>query len=485
MRKQFTEPLPEFMQWQAVPALVGNIRTESLVATVTTEEQCRQALAFCRRHHLTLCARGSGHSYGDLALNDEQMLLNTTGLNRILDFDEATGRLRVEGGVKIVDIYRHVHDRGFALPASPTESIITVAGAIAANANGKDAWRVGNFGDQVLSLRLMTAAGEIRTLERERDRDLFLAVVGGLGLLGIVLEATLQLCRVTSPYLKITRRPVANLDALLAQMAQVESENDFAVVWVDTFAKGENLGRSVIHATRWVARAGTAEQRRAEVAAGLLRLEARRKQARALFDVLALVISLLLEVQRLSVPFFNRIYYLFSRLRCRFGTADNEEMFLRYNFDTSFTVPPVAVVCGTHGYTIQVSFPRDRARQAITELLAVCQASPCPPVTTILRIHRQDDHLISFCEDGYSLNFEFHPKRRHRHAMRRCVNNLFACVAGWQGKVHLAKDSVLTSEQFRELFPNVDRFAKIKRELDPEGLFASDLYRRLMGGVDT
>ena len=38
------------------------------------------------------------------------------------------------------------------------------AGAIAANVNGKDSWRVGNFGDQVLELKVMTASGEIITM---------------------------------------------------------------------------------------------------------------------------------------------------------------------------------------------------------------------------------------------------------------------------------------------------------------------------------
>jgi decaprenylphospho-beta-D-ribofuranose 2-oxidase len=302
-----------------------------------------------------------------------------------------------------------------------------------------------------------------------------------MGLLGIVLEATLRLRRVPSPFLAITRRPVPNVDALLAAMTQVEADSDFAVVWVDTCARGAQLGRSVIHATRWVHREATDRQRQAEVAAGLQRLSSRRQQALALFGVLSFLFSLFLEGQRLTVRFFNRLYYEYSRFRCRCGTADNEEMFLRYNFDTSFTVPPVAIVCGTHGYTVQVSFPREEARNAMVELLEICQAAPCPPVTTILRLHRRDEHLISFCEDGYSLNFEFHPKRRHRIAMQSCLDAIFACTARMGGKVHLAKDMVLTRAQFVELFPNVDRFMEIKRRLDPEGRFASDMYRRLIG----
>ncbi|MFC1760771.1 FAD-binding protein [Planctomycetota bacterium] len=484
MRRQIEEQLPHYMRWESVSSLVGSRKTESLVARVSSEAECREVLAFCERNALTLCPRGSGHSYGDLALNDGAVLLNTTGMDRIFDFDETTGRITVQGGTKIIDIYRHVHDRGWALPASPTESIITVAGAIAVNVNGKDAWRVGNFGAQVLQLKLLTATGAVLCIDRDNDRDLFLAVVGGLGLLGIVLEVTLQLRKVPSPYLEIVRRPVRNVDALLDEMKQVEATCDFAVVWVDTCARGASLGRGVIHATKWIERPATRKQRHVEVMAGLQRLAMRRRQALALFEVMGFVISFFLEIQKVSVRFFNRLYYEYSKLRRSLGTADNVEMFLRYNFNASFTVPPAATVCGPHGYTIQVTFPRARAREAITALTEICQASPCPPVTTILRVHRSDDHLISFCEDGYSLNFEFHPKRRHLECMQGCVNQLLAGVIRFGGKVHLAKDMVLTHDQCLGLFPNVPAFLRVKQQLDPKQLFTSDLYRRLLQTKD-
>ena len=65
-----TQRLPDWMRWESVPALVGSRRTRSLVAYPKTEAQCREALAFCRQNGLTICPRGSGHSYGDQALND-------------------------------------------------------------------------------------------------------------------------------------------------------------------------------------------------------------------------------------------------------------------------------------------------------------------------------------------------------------------------------------------------------------------------------
>ena len=87
---------PSFMAWTELSSLIGSMRTRSLVARPTTVEQCRETLAWCRSRGLTVCARGSGRGYGDVALNDGQVILDMSGMNRILDLDEATGRITVE-----------------------------------------------------------------------------------------------------------------------------------------------------------------------------------------------------------------------------------------------------------------------------------------------------------------------------------------------------------------------------------------------------
>ncbi|MGB7921325.1 MAG: FAD-binding oxidoreductase, partial [Desulfobacterales bacterium] len=237
---------PSFMAWQEVNSLVGSIRTRSLVARPTTIEQCREALQYCRRNGMTICVRGAGRGYGDLALNDGQALLDMSDMNRILDIDAEKNRITVEAGTRLIDIYRAVHHRLLTLPASPTESHSSVAGAICANVNGKDAWRHGSFAHQIVRLTLLLAGGE--AVDIDRSHELFNAVVGGIGMLGVIVDATLQLRPVPSPYVEIDRIPVPNVDALLETMARIEKSHDAAVVWVDAYARGPRIGRSVIHA---------------------------------------------------------------------------------------------------------------------------------------------------------------------------------------------------------------------------------------------
>ncbi|MBW1890521.1 MAG: FAD-binding oxidoreductase [Deltaproteobacteria bacterium] len=471
---------PSFMKWKELSSLVGSIRTRSLVARPTSIDQCREALVYCRQHGMTICARGAGRGYGDLALNDGQALMDMRAMNRILDFNEDAARITVEAGIRLIDIYQAVHHHLLVLPASPTESHSSVAGAICANVNGKDAWRHGSFAHQVVSMTLMLADGE--TLKVDRSHELFNAVVGGIGLIGIIVDATLQLRPIPSPFVEIERIPAADVDAMLATMARVEQSHDAAVVWVDAYASGRRTGRSVIHAARWIKRHNTQSQRRAILEAGYRRLENHRRFGLALHEKFGPILSLSLNFQRPMMAAFNRLYYAGCRLLASTGRSSNSELFLRFGFEASFTVPPAHLVCGPHGYTVQLTFPRSSAREAIVELMRICQSSPCPPVTTILRAHKPDDSLISFSEDGYSLNFEFHPKKRHETASRKAVDQLIEATIRRGGKIHLAKDQVLRPEQFYRVFPRYRELLAIKRRLDPEGLFTSDLARRV--GID-
>ena len=475
-----SENPPSFMQWQELTSLVGSTRTRSLVARPTTLDQCREALAYCRRRGMTICARGAGRGYGDLALNHGQALLDMSGMNRILDLDEEHARITVEAGTRLVDIFQAVHHRLLTLPGSPTESHSSVAGAISANVNGKDGWRHGNFSHQVVSLDLLLANGE--TITVDRSHELFNAVVGGIGLLGIVTRVTLQLKPIPSNFVRIDRIPAANVDALLDTMAAVEKSHDAAVVWVDAYASGRRIGRSVVHAARWLERDDTEAERRELLKAGFERLERHRRFGLALHERFGPVLSLMLHAQRPLVSTFNRLYYAMGQLLYRMGRFSNDELFLRFNFEASFTVPPAHLVCGPRGYTVQLNFPRSSAREAIVELLGICQTSPSPPVTTILRSHRPDDGLLSFSQDGFSLNFEFHPKKRHEVASREAVDRLIDATARRAGRIHLAKDQVLRPEQFHRVYPRYVELLEIKKRLDPDGLFISDLARRV--GID-
>lgn len=475
---QFVDLPADFLAWQHVSIFVGTGSSDSLIARPANIDDCRQVLTFCQKNALNVCPRGSARSYGDAILNDRNVILDMRGFNEIGEISES-GTITVGPGTRLVDVFQKIHHLEWTIPASPTDSTISVGGALGANVNGKDSWRVGNFGDQVLGLKVLTAAGEVLDIDRENNRELFMGVIGGMGLLALVVEVTLMLQRAPSPYLDMEITPADNLDDLLDKLAATRKEADFIVVWIDAYAKKEKLGRAVIHASRWADSNESPEKIRADIDKSVRLLARQKQRAVTFYNAFRPMINLGFHFQKIVFWSFNRFYYWLNSRPKAAATNKAPEMFLEHNFDKSYTVPPPDILCGPHGFTVQISIPEASARDAITEMLQLCQSLPCPPATTILRLHRRDDHVISFSEDGYSLNVEFHPKKRHARKMSAFMHAFIECGIRHGSRVHLPKDISLSSDQFRQLFPRAEEFLELKNAWDPGALFQSDMYRRL------
>ena len=90
---------------------------------------------------------------------------------------------------------------GLWVPVLPGTRQVTVGGAIACDIHGKNHHSAGSFGNHVRSMELLTADGEIRHLTPDgADAELFWATVGGNGLTGIILRATIAMTPTETAY---------------------------------------------------------------------------------------------------------------------------------------------------------------------------------------------------------------------------------------------------------------------------------------------
>ena len=209
-----------------------------------------------------MTAYGCGRSYGDSALNPGGNLIDCTGLDRFIAFDATTGVLTCKAGVRLADILAVIcrpeaDGAGWLLPVTPGTRFVTVGGAIANDVHGKNHHQFGTFGSHVLSFELVRSDGSRMVCARDHHPQLFAATIGGLGLTGLIVQATIQLRRVPGLAVEAEDIRFDCLTEFFALARESDAAWEYTAAWIDCVARGRGLGRGIFSRARHVAGRGT------------------------------------------------------------------------------------------------------------------------------------------------------------------------------------------------------------------------------------
>jgi L-gulono-1,4-lactone dehydrogenase len=171
---------------------------------------------------------GSGHSFTDVACSDGR-LLSLERMDRVLDVDRASGRVRVEAGITIRALGRALAAHGLAFENLGDIDVQSVAGAISTATHGTGV-RLRNISSQIESLELVLADGSTLVVsERDEDPTTYLAARVGVGSLGVIAAVTLR--AVPAFTLRGVDAP-APLEETLDRLDQLGEENDHFELYV-------------------------------------------------------------------------------------------------------------------------------------------------------------------------------------------------------------------------------------------------------------
>src|SRR5437868_3305373 len=141
---------------------------------------------------------GMGRSYGDVCLLKDGVLLQTIGMNRLLDFDPHTGILTAESGATLAQILDFAVPRGFFLPVTPGTKYVTLGGAIANDIHGKNHEVAGSFGNHVPCFELVRSDGTRMICSATQNPYFYATTIGVMGLTGLITWAQLTLKPIVS-----------------------------------------------------------------------------------------------------------------------------------------------------------------------------------------------------------------------------------------------------------------------------------------------
>lgn len=438
-------PSPRFESWGRYPKLEAKV----VPLNWTCEFPLRPPPAS------RMLAVGAGRSYGDVCLLGHGTLLRTRGpgltggMDRLLDFDSATGALCCESGTTLGEILDFAMPRGFFLPVLPGTKFVTVGGAIANDIHGKNHHLAGTFGRHVQRFELVRSDGRQLICSPAQNADWYAATIGGMGLTGLISWAELKLRPVISRRIQYMGIKFSGIEEFVALSAR-NAKNEYTVAWIDCMATGKNFARGIFMA-------GDHDS----IPSPLRRSKPTRLSLP--FDFPEFMLN------HATVGLFNSLYYSRQRGKVKSSTVDYEPFFFPLDRMRHWNR-----MYGRSGLLqFQCVIPWEPDHRGLTEILKSITRSGLASFLAVLKVFGDvpSPGMMSFPRPGITLALDF--PIRHEVSFD-LLERLAAITLEHGGRMYPAKDATMTAAQFQAFYPQWKKFAAY---IDPA--FDSAFWQRV------
>ncbi|MDI4645233.1 FAD-binding protein [Cohnella hashimotonis] len=393
-------------------------------------------------HSSRVKALGSRHSFNGIA-DTKGTQLSMDKLNRVIDMDERSGRVKVEGGIRYGELCAYLDQRGYALPNLASLPHITVAGACATATHGSGI-RNGNLATSVHALDLVTANGDKISISRDDGDGMLQGAVVGLGSLGIVTAVTLE----AIPAFRMSQTVYEGL--ALATLAGSLDEIFSAAYSVSLFTDWRQAGFNQVWLKRKEPDEGS-EQSLAEPSFyGATRATERKHP----------VPGLSADPCSEQLGIVGRWYERLPHFRMNFTPSAGEEL------QSEYFVPRAAA------YDALCAI--ERLRGQIAPLLYVSE----------IRTIAADELWMSPCygQDAVGIHFTWKPEQA---AVSRLLPLIEEALAPFRARPHWAKLHVMNPALLRSLYEKLPDFQQLAARLDPNGKFRNAYTEKYLLGADS
>jgi decaprenylphospho-beta-D-ribofuranose 2-oxidase len=401
-------------------------------------------------------AIGLGRSYGDSSIKSNGVYY-TVSDNRKIEINSLDKTAKCGAGATIGDLERIAIKYGLFPPTVPGTEFVTIGGAIASNIHGKSHHIAGSFGNSVSELTLLTSAGKILNLKPAgASSKTFWATVGGMGLTGIIIEATIKLIEVQNAYIQVEEQRAYNLKELRGLIREFDKKYLYTVAWIDlsgSFSgRGKVLGGN--HANN-----------------SQLPKKFKKKQVKIHKPYRLKIPDIFPSdfINSITVVIFNKIWF-------------NKPLKNGIYKIRSFLHPLDSVkdwnrLYGKNGliqYQFQISFENEFL---LEEVLSEMKKYRLTSFLGVLKkLGNSDESFLGFAAPGWTLTIDIPAINKNNQDF---LEKLTQRLCQLSGKVYLTKDSVLKEDDFNLMYLKKCEWKEIKKEMDPDNYWQSDQGRRL------
>ncbi|MDX6804831.1 D-arabinono-1,4-lactone oxidase [Terrihabitans rhizophilus] len=386
-----------------------------------SEEEVQQVVRAARKLGLPIRASGAGHS-NPAVVPTSGVHIDFDAFNNVVSVDREKLQVTVQPGMRVGDVSRYLRTQGMSLNNQGDIDTQSIAGAIVTGTHGAGI-TLPCLSMQMIAARVVTADGDILDLSAEKDGELFKAFRCSIGLFGLIVSVTLQ---------------------------AVPSYNIHKISWnADT---EDNIGG----------------------------LQQRLKDNRTFwFFWLPIKESASLYELPDGMPSTATREHDFCHMRVYNAVPVDQpapELKPGEQFDHSSVIFP-------NTYTpnfreIEYAVPFGQFEKAFEEVRSLFKSKypkamypvECRPVLA------DDSYMSAYAErDGYALSISG-PLEFETWAMLKDMDEL---LDRYDARPHWGKHHFMTPARLERIYPKYDAFKRMRREIDPDGVFLNDHLRSL------
>jgi len=419
-----------------------------------------------------ICIAGGRHAMGGQQFLQNGLLVDTTNLNRVLNFDSALGLIEVQAGMRwpeLVTYLRAQSGSSWAIRQKQTGcDSLSIGGALSANIHGRGLGQA-PFVSDVEEFKIVTADGELRTCSRTQNSELFSLAIGGYGLFGLIASATLRL----APRRQLRRNvQIVNSDRAVSileqQAAAGASHGDFQFNIDDS---SEEFLQSGILSTYTPLLAETESEDRTE---------AKQKE--------------------LSGDDWRELIYLahcdkekaYKKYVRHYLTTDGQtywsDVFQLSTYVEHYHTEIDRLLHSDHIGSELISelyVPRRRMGAFLRNAAPLLRSHNANVIYGTVRLIEQDSEtFLPWAKEPWAcVVFNLHVDHCEEglKAAKKSFSALIDLAIHFGGSYYLTYHRFADSKQLKACYPTMPDFLRLKDKYDPNWLFASDWYRHIPG----
>lgn len=404
----------------------------------------------------TIAIVGAGKSQGGQTFSTQAgaYRVSLDNMNKLLTIDTRKKTVTVEAGMTWKQLQEYIAPHGLAVKAMQSYNDFSIGGSVSVNVHGQDP-SVGQIISTIISMQVLMPSGEIITASRVKNKQLFGAIIGGYGLIGIILSVTLQLTN----------------DVLLERHTQTIPTSSLVEYFNSHIINNHDIE---FYSARFSVGASDFMKKALVITY--------KKLTRQTDAAIPLVPTQQSSIVRLGLKLTGAIPYA-KTLRLYFEQFMHKRPHItsRNNFlnDSILKLPQNT---GSVEYILQEYFlPYGKVDHFIEGFSQLVQEYSINVLNVTARHVRYDTQsLLSFAPRENMCAFVVYiklPRTESAHqTITKWTRKVIDRVIEDQGTYYLPYHLLATHDQFTTVYPEWDRFVNIKQQYDPQGILSNALY---------